>query len=170
MIFVKCSAETPRQWVLSTKDRRKNNNKTNRTYRKCRSHASAPHCISSMLQSFAHTEPFEPPKPMTVFLTQRPPVILTPTLIWQMEPCAVTSWSRQPLSMKDTLGRAKTNWGAAMTHSGFHVRKLAVRLANSLSEVRKEEEGLGRSKTHLIGPIRALASLLHPQFFYLSPL
>lgn len=54
-----------------------------------------------------------------------------------------------------------------MTHSGFHVRKLAVRLANSLSEVRKEEEGLGRSKTHLIGPIRALASLLHPQFFIL---
>lgn len=42
-----------------------------------------------------------------LYITQRPPVILTPTLIWQMEPCAATSWSRQPLSMKDTPGESK---------------------------------------------------------------
>lgn len=144
-------------------------NKPPKSYRRCR-FQKVLHTVDA--EFAAPTKLFEPLEPVTMFLTKKPPGLLTFILIWQMDLCAVRSWSLQPLSVKSPLGRANTNWGAAVIHGGFCVRKLPVRQLGDGSSVTRGLGGGGSmvKNTSKTEPIRPVASLIHPQRFVLPPL
>lgn len=80
-------------------------------------------------------------------------------------PCAINSWSLQPLSMKGTQGRAKDQLRGSDDSQRLPPMEASSKTCKQTTGLKYRLKKIQRSKTHLIRPIRALASSIHPQCF-----